>query len=90
MASADPAPTAILAPGYWLGGRARDEVIDRLAQMGSAAAAVTLPGLESASASRAGVRFADHVDALLAAIRDAQRPVVPGVPSGGDAEACHG
>ncbi len=87
MTTTDSAPTAILVPGYWLGEWAWDEVVDRLAEARAAAVAITLPGLEPGSATRAGIRLADHVDALVAAIRDAAHPVVLVAHSGAGAIA---
>ncbi|MDR1265602.1 MAG: alpha/beta hydrolase [Propionibacteriaceae bacterium] len=51
----------LLVPGYWLGAWAWDAVTARLTALGHRSQAVTLPGLESAEASRQWVRFADHV-----------------------------
>lgn len=66
----------ILVPGYWLGGWAWDEVSAQLSARGARAQAVTLPGLESASAPRRAVRLVDHVAAVVAAIRSGDGPVV--------------
>ena len=38
--------------------------------------ALTLPGLESKDADRSGITFADHVDAIVAALRAAPSPAV--------------
>ncbi|KAE8766032.1 alpha/beta fold hydrolase [Georgenia thermotolerans] len=58
----------VLVPGYWLGGWAWDAVAERLSAAGHDVTAVTLPGLADVSADRHGVRFADHVDAVRAAL----------------------
>jgi pimeloyl-ACP methyl ester carboxylesterase len=57
----------ILVPGNWLGGWAWDEVVEPLRARGLAPTSVTLPGLESADASRSDVSLADHVTAVRAA-----------------------
>ena len=87
MTSTKPARTAILVPGYWLGGWAWNEVIWSLAQADTAPVAVTLPGLESVLTHRAGIRVADHIDALVAAIRGAAPPIVLVAHSGAGAIA---
>ena len=51
----------LLVPGYWLGAWARDAVIAQLTERGYRAEALTLPGLEAESTTRASVRFSDHV-----------------------------
>ncbi|MBT0995623.1 alpha/beta hydrolase [Cellulomonas sp. DKR-3] len=53
-------PPIVLVPGYWLGAWVWDAVVARLAERGLDATALTLPGL-APGATRAGVRFADHV-----------------------------
>jgi len=69
-------PEVILVPGYWLGGWAWDDVTKHLSMDGVSSVAVTLPGLESSSTPREGIRLADHVNALADVIRDAAEPVV--------------
>ena len=71
----------ILVPGFWLGAWAWDEVAGILRADGHEVSAITLPGLESADADRSGVTFADHVDAICAAVEAAGRPVVLAVHS---------
>ena len=66
----------ILVPGFWLGAWAWDEVADALRADGHDVTALTLPGLESAAADRSRITLADHVDAIVDAIRDAGSPVV--------------
>jgi len=71
----------ILVPGFWLGGWAWDEVVAALRADGHDVTAITLPGLESADADRSGITFADHVDAIVAAVQAARAPVVLAVHS---------
>ena len=66
----------ILVPGFWLGAWAWDEVAATLRADGHDVTALTLPGLESADADRSRVTFADHVDAIVAALRAAPAPAV--------------
>lgn len=72
----------VLVPGYWLGAWAWDEVTERLRSAGHDVTALTLPGLESLDADRSGISFADHVEAIVEAVREADRPVVLVVHSG--------
>ncbi|HUG94553.1 MAG TPA: alpha/beta hydrolase [Pleomorphomonadaceae bacterium] len=71
----------ILVPGFWLGAWAWDEVAAALRADGHDVNALTLPGLESAGADRSGITFADHVDAIVAAVQAAGAPVVLAVHS---------
>lgn len=71
----------ILVPGFWLGAWAWDEVIDLLRADGHDVTALTLPGMESVGSDRSTVGFADHVEAIVAAIRAAPAPVVLAVHS---------
>jgi pimeloyl-ACP methyl ester carboxylesterase len=71
----------ILVPGFWLGAWAWDEVAAALRADGHDVNAITLPGLESAEADRSGITFADHVDAIVAAVQAAGAPVVLAVHS---------
>jgi pimeloyl-ACP methyl ester carboxylesterase len=66
----------ILVPGFWLGAWAWDEVAGLLRNDGHDVTALTLPGLESKDADRSAITFGDHVDAIIAAIEAADRPVV--------------
>src|SRR5436309_13198827 len=75
----------ILVPGFGLGAWAWDEVAAALRADGHDVTAVTLPGLESAAADRSAITFADHVDAICAAVTTAGRPAVLGVHSGAGA-----
>lgn len=74
-------PPIILVPGFWLGAWAWDEVGDLLRADGHEVSALTLPGLESADSDRAGITFADHVDAVCESIRAKDSPVVLAVHS---------
>jgi len=77
----------LLVPGYWLGAWVWDAVVARLTVLGFQTDAITLPGLESLDAPRAGVRFADHVDAVTDRIRALGTPVVLVAHSGAGAVA---
>ncbi len=66
----------ILVPGFWLGAWAWDEVAAALRADGHDVTALTLPGLESAETDRSSITFGDHVDAIVDAVRAADRPVV--------------
>ncbi len=72
----------VLVPGFWLGGWAWDEVAAALRADGHDVTVLTLPGLESADADRAGITMSDHVDAIVDAVRAASVPVVLAVHSG--------
>ncbi len=71
----------ILVPGFWLGAWAWDEVADLLRADGHEVTALTLPGLESVDADRSSIGLSDHVDAIVGAVRAAERPVVLAVHS---------
>ena len=72
----------ILVPGFWLGAWAWDEVAGALRADGHDVTALTLPGLESVDADRSAITMSDHVDAICAAVRAADAPVVLAVHSG--------
>ena len=63
----------ILIPGFWLDASSWDDVVPGLEQAGHHPHPLTLPGLESRTADRAGITLRDHVDAVVAAI-DALEP----------------
>lgn len=71
----------ILVPGFWLGAWAWDEVAGALREAGHDVTAVTLPGLDSIETDRSAITFADHVDAIVAALRSADSPAVLAVHS---------
>ena len=75
----------VLVPGFWLGAWAWDDVVARLRADGHEALPLTLPGLASVEEDRSSITFADHVDALCAAVEAAGRPVVLVVHSGAGA-----
>jgi pimeloyl-ACP methyl ester carboxylesterase len=79
--STGPTAPIILVPGFWLGAWAWDEVADALRADGHDVTALTLPGLESADADRSSITLADHVDAIIEAVRAADAPVVLAVHS---------
>jgi pimeloyl-ACP methyl ester carboxylesterase len=72
----------VLVPGFWLGAWAWDEVVSILRAEGHEVTALTLPGLESADADRAGITLEDHVAAISEAVSAAGAPVVLAVHSG--------
>jgi pimeloyl-ACP methyl ester carboxylesterase len=74
-------PPIILVPGFWLGAWAWDEVAGLLRADGHDVTAITLPGLESKDADRSKITYADHVAAIVGAVREAGRPVVLAVHS---------
>jgi len=71
----------LLVPGFWLGAWAWDEVAELLRAEGHDVTALTLPGLESADVDRTSITFADHVEAIGAAVRAKDSPVVLAVHS---------
>lgn len=80
-------PTALLVPGYWLGGWVWDDVVSWLTALGRPAEAITLPGLESVDVDRSRLRFEDHVGHVLDRVRAADAPVVLVAHSGAGAVA---
>ena len=78
---AETAAPIILVPGFWLGAWAWDEVADALRADGHDVTAITLPGLESAEADRSSITMADHVNAIVEAVRSKDAPVVLAVHS---------
>jgi pimeloyl-ACP methyl ester carboxylesterase len=71
----------VLVPGFWLGAWAWDDVAAALRAAGHDVTAITLPGLESAETDRSTITFADHVEAICAAVTAASTPVVLAVHS---------
>jgi pimeloyl-ACP methyl ester carboxylesterase len=55
----------ILVPGFWLDASSWDEVTPALAAAGHRLHPLTLPGLESPDASRAGIGLRTHIDAVV-------------------------
>lgn len=74
-------PPIILVPGFWLGAWAWDEVASLLRAAGHDVTALTLPGMDSVDTDRSTITFEDHVEAIVAAIERANRPVVLAVHS---------
>jgi pimeloyl-ACP methyl ester carboxylesterase len=77
----------ILIPGFWLDGSSWGEVAPALERAGHRVRALTLPGLESADADRGGIGLRNHVAAVVAAVDEADEPVVLVGHSGGGAIA---
>ena len=66
----------ILIPGLWLNGASWDAVVPWIERAGHRAWPLTLPGMESHAASRSGITLRDHVEAVVAAIDEADGPVL--------------
>ncbi|HEY0639122.1 MAG TPA: alpha/beta hydrolase [Pseudonocardiaceae bacterium] len=77
----------ILIPGFWLDASSWDDVRPALDKAGHQVRALTLPGLESRDADRAGIGLRDHVNAVVAQVDRAEGPVVLVGHSGGGAIA---
>lgn len=77
----------VLVPGFWLDASSWEGVMPALAAAGHRVHPLTLPGLESVDADRAGITLADHVAAVVAAVDavPAGEPVVLVAHSGGAA-----
>lgn len=75
----------ILVPGFWLDASSWEEVTPPLADAGHQVHPLTLPGLESADAPRAGIGLRTHIDAVVATIDAFDAPVVLVGHSGGGA-----
>lgn len=75
----------ILVPGFWLDASSWDEVTPPLAAAGHRLHPLTLPGLESADASRAGIGLRTHIDAVIAEVDALEGKVVLVGHSGGGA-----
>ncbi|TSE16452.1 alpha/beta hydrolase [Arthrobacter sp. KBS0703] len=58
----------ILVPGFWLDASSWSEVTPPLVAAGHRVHPLTLPGLESADAPRAGIGLRSHIDAVVAAV----------------------
>jgi len=55
----------ILVPGFWLDGSSWSGVTSALTAAGHNVHPLTLPGLESVDASRAGIGLRDHINAVI-------------------------
>ena len=75
----------ILVPGFWLDASSWEEVTPPLVAAGHQVHPLTLPGLESADAPRAGIGLRTHIDAVVAKIDTFDAPVVLVGHSGGGA-----
>jgi pimeloyl-ACP methyl ester carboxylesterase len=75
----------ILVPGFWLDASSWSEVTPALVAAGHRVHPLTLPGLESVDAPRAGIGLRDHVDAVIRAVDSFPEPVVLVGHSGGGA-----
>ena len=75
----------ILVPGFWLDASSWQEVTPPLVAAGHQVHPLTLPGLESADAPRAGIGLRTHIDAVVARIDALDAPVVLVGHSGGGA-----
>lgn len=75
----------ILVPGFWLDASSWDEVTPPLAAAGHRLHPLTLPGLESPDASRAGIGLRTHIDAVVEKVDSLDGKVVLVGHSGGGA-----
>lgn len=75
----------ILVPGFWLDASSWQEVVPALDAAGHRPHPLTLPGLESVDADRAGISLQDHIDFVVAAIDALEGKVVLVGHSGGGA-----
>jgi pimeloyl-ACP methyl ester carboxylesterase len=75
----------ILVPGFWLDASSWAEVTPPLAAAGHRLRPLTLPGLESVDAPRAGIGLRDHIDAVVAEVDAVGGKVVLVGHSGGGA-----
>ena len=66
----------ILIPGLWLNASSWDAVVSHLEAAGHRVRALTLPGMESKDADRAGISVEDHVEAIVGALDDADGPAL--------------
>lgn len=75
----------ILVPGFWLDASSWEEVTPALDAAGHRTHPLTLPGMESVDASRAGIGLHDHIDAVVATLDALEGKVVLVGHSGGGA-----
>lgn len=75
----------VLVPGFWLDASSWAEVTPALVSAGHSVHPLTLPGLESVEASRAGVGLRTHIDAVVDVVDSLEGPVVLVGHSGGGA-----
>ncbi|KSU76161.1 Pimeloyl-ACP methyl ester carboxylesterase [Pseudarthrobacter enclensis] len=79
----------ILVPGFWLDATSWEKVTPALEAAGHRCLPLTLPGLESKDASRAGIGLRDHIDAVVAEV-DAHGGKVVLVGHSGGGAIIHG
>ncbi len=75
----------ILVPGFWLDASSWDEVVPPLEAAGHRVHPITLPGLESVDAPRAGIGLQTHIDAVVEKVDSLDGKVVLVGHSGGGA-----
>lgn len=75
----------ILVPGFWLDASSWSEVTPPLVAAGHRVHPLTLPGLESVDAPRAGIGLRSHIDAVVEAVDAIDGQVVLVGHSGGGA-----
>ncbi|MEE1619795.1 alpha/beta fold hydrolase [Zafaria sp. Z1313] len=75
----------ILVPGFWLDASSWDDVLPPLLAAGHTVHPLTLPGLESVDAPRAGIGLRDHIDAVIEVVDGLEGQVVLVGHSGGGA-----
>ncbi|WP_043844981.1 alpha/beta fold hydrolase [Crystallibacter crystallopoietes] len=75
----------ILVPGFWLDASSWSDVTPPLVEAGHRVHPLTLPGLESRDAPRAGIGLGDHIDAVVKEMDRIGGPVVLVGHSGGGA-----
>ncbi|MGO4384016.1 alpha/beta fold hydrolase [Specibacter sp. RAF43] len=75
----------VLVPGFWLDASSWADVTPPLTDAGHHVHPLTLPGLESVGADRAGIGLRDHIDAVVAEVDAIEGPVVLVGHSGGGA-----
>ena len=75
----------ILVPGFWLDASSWEEVLPALEAAGHHPLPLTLPGLESVDANRAGIGLRHHIDFVTEAVDAASSKVVRVGHSGGGA-----
>ncbi len=77
----------ILVPGFWLDASSWSEVSPVLVAAGHRVHPLTLPGLESVDAPRAGIGLRTHIDAVVEVVDALDGPIVLVGHSGGGAIA---
>jgi pimeloyl-ACP methyl ester carboxylesterase len=75
----------VLVPGFWLDASSWSRVTPTLESAGHTVHPLTLPGLESVDADRAGIGLRDHIDAVTDVVDALDEPVVLVGHSGGGA-----